>query len=240
MPPLETLHTRPSWHNGAGRIDRSACVELRASDVHPTVLFPPPRRHNRTKGLETATTATVTARFLSELHDHRVPRHLVGDLRTSKSNVMRRPNQPVRTDKHIRLHEPGPAINPNKGATRTKMLGLWADWSQNIRIERHRLHERLAQHFLICPLCKKKYVKLFMPMCTREEARDADLAEPWINRLDAFFQRTRRAMPADVLHQRAEVIARYGVLFEEGRRLLCRKCIGLRYGALHKPRAATL
>ncbi|MEZ6191261.1 MAG: hypothetical protein R3C45_08220 [Phycisphaerales bacterium] len=33
LPTFETFATKPSWHNRAGRIDRSACVELKPSDL---------------------------------------------------------------------------------------------------------------------------------------------------------------------------------------------------------------
>ncbi|MCH7849135.1 MAG: hypothetical protein IIB53_12315 [Planctomycetes bacterium] len=133
--------------------------------------------------------------------------------------------------RHIRIHLPTPALNPNKGAPQTKFLGLWEHWSQTIRIERWRLHDRLAQHFLMCPSCNQKFRKLFMPMCTREETRDADLAQAWINQLDAH----QRVKPSLTAH-RATLLDRYGLLFTTGRRLVCRKCLGLRYGQVrNKP-----
>jgi len=74
---------------------------------------------------------------------------------------------------------------------------LWSmdvePWTQTLTLERWRLHERLAQHFLICgpPAdgeaqtpggggCGEKYVKLFLPLCTEAEARDAMLAFQWL------------------------------------------------------------
>ena len=106
------------------------------------------------------------------------------------------------------------------------MLGLWGDWSQTIRVERRRLHERLAQHFLICPNsrsgskgksggegsqhCLSKVMKLFMPLCTPQEAADADLAEGWINLLDARRKAIRIPLPPSLMAQRALLINRYG------------------------------
>ena len=136
--------------------------------------------------------------------------------------------------KHIRSHRPTPALNPNKGAPQTKILGLWEHWSQTIRIERWRLHDRLAQHFMICPGCNQKFRKLFMPMCTEAEAHDADLAEAWINQLDVRCRITHAPLPVSLMAQRASILDRYGLLFTTGRRLVCRKCLGLRYGEVRK------
>ena len=248
-PPLRTRHAQPSWVNRSGSIDRSACVELRASDIWPFAAFATiahPCHHGaRNPGLvhgyrEAASEINVSARFLARRQANHRPRHLQGDLRTTKSNVMRPsflPPLPVGEGggeglqrKHVRIHRPTPALNPNKGAPQTKFLGLWEHWSQTIRIERWRLHDRLAQHFLICPGCNQKFRKLFMPMCTNVEARDADLAEEWINQLDARCRITRAPLPASLMAQRASILDRYSLLFTTGRQLVCRKCLGLRYG----------
>ena len=45
LPHLPTLHRRPSWTNLAGRIDRSACLEIRASELRrPPSCNPKPGR----------------------------------------------------------------------------------------------------------------------------------------------------------------------------------------------------
>ncbi len=252
-PPLRARHAQPSWVNRAGRIDRSACVELRASDVWRFAEFATiahPCHHGaRNPGLvhgyrEAASEINVSARFLARIQHNRRPRHLQGDLRTTKSNAMRQsvlPPLPLGEGggeglqrKHIRTHNPEPALNPNKGAPQTKMLGLWEGWSQTIRIERWRLHDRLAQHFLICPACDQKFRKLFLPMCTKDEARDADLAESWIDQLEARCRFTRTPLPPSLMAQRASLFDRYGLLFRDERQLLCRNCLGLRYGEVRK------
>ncbi len=285
-PPLRTRHAQPSWVNRAGRIDRSACVELWASDIWPFARFATiahPCHHGaRNPDLvhgyrEAESKINLSARFLARRQANRRPRHLQGDLRTTKSNAMRPsflpplppgegrgeglllPPLPLGEGrgeglqrKHIRIHRPTPAPNPNKGAPQTKFLGLWEHWSQAIRIERWRLHDRLAQHFLMCPnspsllspsplgrgvrgegsstSCLHKVRKLFMPLCTHDEARDADLAEAWIDRLDARCRITRAPLPASLMAHRSSLFDRYGLLFTTGRRLVCRKCLGLRYG----------
>ncbi|MCH8164765.1 MAG: hypothetical protein IH889_04080 [Planctomycetes bacterium] len=286
-PPLGTLNQRPSWVNLTGRVDRSACLELRASEVWPHVRFTaPPREAASGRRMvpvpaafkEASGTLQISAHFLYRLHTGRLPRRLRGDMRTTKSNVMRRhlhsapgpaaggegslPSPPGRgvggegsERKHLRIHDPGPAFNPNKGATFRwggKMLGLWADWSQTIRVERWRLHERLAQHFLICPGCvdrareqsrgvsprsasarggSVKVMKLFMPLCTAQEAADADLAEGWINLLDGRCRTAGIPLSPSLMAQRALLITHYGLLFTDGRRLLCRNCLRMRYGS---------
>ncbi len=267
-PPLGTLNQRPSWVNLTGRVDRSACLELRASEVWPHVRFTaPPREAASGRRMvpvpvafkEASGTLQISAHFLYRLHTGRLPRRLRGDMRTTKSNVMRRHHTSVpgpaaegegSPRKHLRIHDPGPAFNPNKGVTFRwggKMLGLWADWSQTIRVERWRLHERLAQHFLICPNslsrsngegggegpqhCLGKVMKLFMPLCTVQEAADADLAEGWINLLDGRDRAAGIPLSPSLMAQRALLITRYGLLFTDGRRLRCRNCLRMRYGS---------
>ena len=86
----------------------------------------------------------------------------------------------------------------------------------------------------MCPSCNQKFRKLFMPLCTPAEARDADLAEAWINQLDARCTITRAPLPPSLMAHRASLLDRYGLLFRNERRLVCRKCLGLRYGQVHK------
>ncbi|MCZ6811196.1 MAG: hypothetical protein O7D97_04260, partial [Planctomycetota bacterium] len=154
-PPLATFNQRPSWVNLTGRVDRSACLELRASEVWPHVRFTAPPREapdpdeigtggigtGRASGRrmvpvpaafkEASGTLQISAHFLYRLHSGRLPRRLRGDLRTTKSNVMRRhltslPGRGVGGEdslpfptgrgtggegsprKHLRIHDPGP------------------------------------------------------------------------------------------------------------------------------------
>ncbi len=270
-PQLATLHTKPSWHNRAGRIDRSACIELRAAELWRHAAFPPLRLPGYTERLTSApaqapahaarsaprTDSTspprrrgsrpcciatarqaIDARFLHHLHQQRKPQQLAGDHRSRKSNIMkcRYRDAPYIT-----------AANPNKGATRLKRLGLPEfDWEQTIAIQRwffplpprfdpylncmqprHRL-----QHFLQCPRCKRKVVKLFLPLCTAEEARDACFAQEYITLLNTHpLTRNAPATPLD-----AAIAARYGPLFQP-RTLACRTCLHLRYGQARGKRA---
>jgi hypothetical protein len=150
--------------------------------------------------------------------------------------------------------------NPNKGACREKMLGFPPDWSQPLRLEmwkynlthRHRL---LLMPFLICPnaspnskrpdpddprlpplsnrpregfayygKCPQRVQRLFGLLCTQREIEDALTAQNWLAsipprlELRPFFAQARQLLTT-----------RYAPLFHP-RTLLCRRCLGLRYG----------
>ncbi|MEZ6191260.1 MAG: hypothetical protein R3C45_08215 [Phycisphaerales bacterium] len=95
--------------------------------------------------------------------------------------------------------------NPNKGASRTKMLGLPHDWSQPLTINRYRFHARLTQHFFACPNCKKRALKLFLPLCTDAELRDADFARLWLDSHPTRIARSPTLRPqASKLIQRSQ------------------------------------
>ena len=203
LPNLTTLAAKPSWLNRAGQVDRSACLELRAANLWPHATFRtyrgsrrPGSRHPKSlTQREAVATYKVTANLLFILHSQISPRTLAGDWRTHKSNAMKMSRTSGGTSMDHRVavakrsaatesHAPGldfglPA-NPNKGAARTKMLGLPTDWTQDVRLERWRLHDRLAQHFLICPNCMQRCLKLFLPLCTEAELRDALTAQLWL------------------------------------------------------------
>lgn len=190
-------------------------------------------------------TLIITTQYLIRVRDSKKPVRLAGDRRTRKSNIMK-----------SRYADPPfiRASNPNFGATLLKILGLdpYA-WEQTLTIQRwayplpwtHRNFNRAFpipvhgrggrrtliiqpcrfQHFLLCPACNVKVAKLFLPLCYEQEKRDADLAQQWAN-LFATHPATRNKpmTPAE-----AAIISRYAPLFEP-RRLVCRKCLSLRYG----------
>lgn len=72
-------------------------------------------------------------------------------------------------------------------------------------------------------------MKLFLIVCSEAEAHDAEMAEGWVKLLDARAAAARQSLSATLMQHRAKLIERYGLLFY-GRRLLCRTCLGLRYG----------
>ena len=146
-----------------------------------------------------------------------------------------------------------PAVNPNRGigfAMRRKILGLPTDWEATLTIERYRQHARLSQHFLVCPVCggrtgcesgmtpqrhdrqdtcptkqKKlplgRVTKLYLPLATPREWEDAQVAHLWL--------RTHQPPNRPLSPEASSLIERYTELFP-GRRLRCRRCLGLRYG----------
>lgn len=308
LPELPTLLDWPSWCNFAGRIDRAACLELPVSAVWRRAAFDAARERRRaTPGFEVAGAFRATTYFLEDIHRSREPRQLRGDFRW-KANVMQpterhawdRDRRWRRSLKSQTLQAPpspeymdhGLTANPNKGATRTKILGLAERWEQNLRVERwvqgkldpH--HENLPpnlvgnpkvglrRHFLACPgkamkfrspiwiphpcqlakrernprtggdpltltprqrewfaigrepyrePCSGKAYKLFLPLCTKEEWRDAEAARQWV----AWYRSLRPNAPGSELE--ALLIARYATLWEPCV-LLCAKCLGLKYG----------
>ena len=219
-PTLATFPQRASWLNRASRIDRSACVELKASDLWRSIAERHWQRKTRKvqgkSHLIAQTTTSVTAHQLQSRHDEKPSFTLQGDLRTEKSNAL----------KHAGLSPSG--ANPNKGQSRTKRLGLPTDWSQELTLQSWRMHARLIQHFFACPQCDQRALKLFLPLCTEEELRDALTAQRWLNN-----NQKRIATSSTLRPQASKLIARYAVLFEP-RSLHCRKCLGLRYGESHK------
>ncbi len=77
--------------------------------------------------------------------------------------------------------------------------------------------------------CCVKALKLFTPVCSIQESNDSDLAEGWIKLVDARYAALARPQPPVVIELRHRLLQRYGLLFR-GRRLVCRGCLGVRYG----------
>lgn len=252
-PPLElaSLHTKPSWHNRAGRVDRSACLVITAGehwrrigeeDWTYTFAARQPLRSARGK-CDRWVDLGFSARHLWLLHKAEQPYTLQGDFRTAKSNAMKaRPGdtpapraQMARKDAVL---GDGP-INPNRGVgfKHYKRLGLDCLWEATVRLERIVQHARLRQHFFVCPVCSAatnnrlgRCTKLYLPLCTPREYDDALLAQLW---LDTHMNPNR-----PLAKQAVALIERYGELFEP-RRLRCRRCLGLRYGEVKPPSQAS-
>ncbi|MHB1155986.1 MAG: hypothetical protein ACYC26_04015 [Phycisphaerales bacterium] len=167
---------------------------------------------------------TLTEHELRKLLSWQLPLQTSGDHRTRKSNAIKR-----------RYHR-GLYLPPN--------------WSQTIKIERHRLHARLMQHFLVCPGCgsassnqksaisNPKFLKLFLPLCTAAEWRDANMvrmvlshAAPWSLGLPS--KSLHPVMPPEWV---TKLIHRYQPLLWRG--FACRRCLGLRYGEVKPPEAS--
>jgi hypothetical protein len=167
-PQLETLHTKPSWHNRAGRVDRSACFVLTASHHWRqipadewTYRYPArqPAYHARGK-CDRYADIHLWARDLWTFHKCESPYPLQGDFRSAKSNAMgahkRRDKSTYReqAQRNDAVLGTGP-VNPNRGVgfSHHKMLGLDCMWSNTLRIERYIQHAHLKQHFFVCPVC---------------------------------------------------------------------------------------
>lgn len=194
----------PSWCNRAGRVDRCACQVIDVGKLWRHI--PRDDWHNlNASPLPGTRHAHATVQPLAEahfqLHRHQIPalrltRHLRGHDRIHRCHIVRY--------QHLSLQLP-------------------ADWTQPLRLQRWRLHAKLAQHFFICPWCQRKSKHLYMPRCTNNEYTDARILAEYL----------RREHPAlnidDPQHPLAAVIARYALVFQP-RRFLCRTCLGLRYG----------
>ncbi|GEM_PF-5053554 len=179
VPNLRTLHQRPSWVCWSGRIDRSACAEVRVGEVWRRIEAMTPVRSFK-GGCEARGTIVMNARWLWRLHESRKPREIEGDYRW-KSHAM----QPVRgwdrdkrwerSLKDLAEPEMGPErstmliANPNRGACVEKMLGLpLHEWRQELVVERWcigkvddrayvlpnlraKWDRRIRRHYLVCP-----------------------------------------------------------------------------------------
>ncbi|QNN23772.1 hypothetical protein HED60_16345 [Planctomycetales bacterium ZRK34] len=115
-------------------------------------------------------------------------------------------------------------MNPNLGAAAVKVHGVEPTWSQTFRLERWRLHEKLARHFIFCPRCDGRRFKLYLPLCTPAEARDAHFA------LAHLQQHAAGNKPLTEPQRR--LIDRYATLFSP-RRILCADCLHMRFGYIH-------
>lgn len=178
VPNLRTLHQRPSWVSWSGRIDRSACAEVRVGEVRAQMEALEPVR-SLSSDCEARGRVVMHARWLWMLHQKRKPREIQGDYRW-KSHAM----QPVRgwdrdkrwkrSLKDLAGPDMGPErskillANPNRGACQEKMLGLAADWEQELTVEhwfvakvsdeayvlpnlREKWDRRIRRYFLMCP-----------------------------------------------------------------------------------------
>lgn len=279
---------------------------------------------------------TISAFDLHCLHETRRPRLLAGDFRTSRAPAMRLENyQPPtspcdlnttyrrhnrrKPDHHrfrCRIDRAHPIAwpfdrnlqaNPNKGAAKSKIIGLHEPWRQHLRLEQwtfpnrirpayyficpgihrgarggrgegafqearsrsrfsrtarpHRSRSRLHADDDVCPnpssafsacsavtipeppplstrppgrvdpsktggRCPQRCLKLLMVMCTRDEARDADRAQQWIDFINSLPGSIHFIHHhPDVAPHYARIIARYGILFYP-RQLMCPRCVG--------------
>lgn len=181
LPLLPTFSMHPSWCNNRGHVDRSACVEVRASWVgRQEVVW---RRARSAGGRREVGWAVIDHRDVDALMRRRFSRRLTGDYRTharAMRPIDRRNGEPFdrrrQVIRDLGLHSDGPdrgcPSNPNRGACRDKLLGLAGGWSQAIAVERwlnHKVSEgerwfrgkgqaahksfEICRWYLVCPGC---------------------------------------------------------------------------------------
>ena len=239
LPNLETLDLPPSWTNRAGRVDRSGCAEVRVGEIArriatecwlPSAIGAAPAyscgainkayscgaktgtENGRGPYCKSAASFVLRASLFKSLHAKRMPFALVGDWRTPKSNVMK-------PGRRIDARANHPLENPNRGAAASKYLALPNDWEQTLELQRWQQNPRLVYPYLLCPVCGKRKKKLFLPMCTKAELRDAGFALTWL----------QRASNEPGTQVETKLIKRYGTLFPP-RALRCTACLGVRHG----------
>lgn len=248
---LATLDVPDSCRNAAGRVDRSACLSLDVrtllrqlpdddwrparSPTRPGTRAPGSRTHR-----EAVAHLTLTALDLDRLLALARPFQLLGDFRSEKANAMKRkcgvrnaecgaetlsssiPHSALRVP-HSSPRRTPRVSNPNLGAAAVKIAGVAPDWSQTVRLERWRLHENLARHFIICPRCGSRRFKLYLPLCTPDEVRDAHFAFMFLQHSDPNKPLTE--------HQH-QLVRRYAHLFPP-RSIGCADCLKMRFGYIH-------
>lgn len=182
VPNLITLNQTPSWLNANGKIDRSACCEITIAEVRrragcvrhayprpdhapqrlPTRSLPAEKAARNQHGRVATGVYRLTADDLLTVLSRRLPRYLGGDWRTVRANAMRPrwfdPDKPFhfragRKDvEAITPFDAGLDDNPNKGASRSKVIGIWETWYQPVRLEKWQFPTRkLPGYFLVCP-----------------------------------------------------------------------------------------
>ncbi len=260
-PQLATLSQEPSWTNRAGNVDRAACVEVRQIEVWRAARMQPARTGN---GRISTGIVSLTADWLLRLHNRRMPRALSGDFRTAQANAMRPPTMEpqgyVRRGLTPGLPSPyadfGLHGNPNRGVTRTKMLGIRQDWAHPLRVELWQLSPPLRKPFLICPHPRncacgpdgrpnernprlpglstiRRGFKCNMDICPQRVLKlfmvlctEAELADSLIAR--SWIDSLPLRMRRKQHPTIARLVERYGMLFHP-RRLLCQRCLGVKY-----------
>ncbi len=227
-PGLSTFTEPASWRNAAGRVDRSACLAVPCSKVWRDVESDAWRR---------ARTYPQPASGRSKGRRHGPVRH--GRIWRLARAVARIEPQLVES---LVAQRAAPALwGDHRRRFATTPLGAFGFTGVETIIERWHMHESLNQHLFVCPGCDQaigkgqkatgqalpgRALKLYLPLCTAGEARDAQLAQRWLERRGEQYL---RCGPGDRFDVHAAMVDRYGPLFAP-RRLLCRRCLGLRYG----------
>jgi len=137
-----------------------------------------------------------------------------------------------------------------------KMLGLPADWSASLTLERYIQHAKLKQHFLVCPVCGPPAgVSTASSIAAASHAAEPPGNQDTPGRGPAAIGAAmntstacKKPLPSKLPGGRVtklflplctprewedaqRLLKRYAELFP-GRTLRCRQCLGLRYGEL--------
>lgn len=79
--------------------------------------------------------------------------------------------------------------------------------------------------------CVERAQKLYLPLCTEQELKDAGAVQRWLLQLNRM--RDAGLVEARQSELEAALIGRYGPLFQP-RVMLCKECLGMRYGVVHR------
>ncbi len=263
IPNLRTLDLQSSWLNRAGRVDRSACLALRASDLWrllPSNAFQGyPSKSKRSPAImDGQAEMTMTRSFVERIWNKRFPISLNGDRRTQKSNAMRWRQPYLEIDPRATTILPHP-MNPNAGACRVKSVGLSnpdiphaSPWSQTLAIVRFRypcmqsdatsshkhsnVENMRTQHFLRCPTCRETSTWKYNHRKHTMLYLPLCLYEEFDDA--AIVQRWLHRSRAHRMNQpwneaELQLIDRYAILFPP-RQFRCRSCLGIRYGEVKR------
>ena len=240
-PDLPTLDVKATWHNRAGRVDRSCCFVLTAASLwrqlpdecwrhtqHVDAVSAKrlisgqstgPRRFPDRVG-----SLALSARDLWHYHRFEKPSPLRGDFRTTKANAFKPAADATRWWKEVSAHE-ADASRPSSSAAASHAGEPPANQATPGRGPAA-IHTRgdtsaARQKKRPSKLPPGRVTKLFLPLCTPREWEDAQLAHLWL----ATHTNPNRPHTPGTLR----LINRYAELFP-GRQLRCRQCLGLRYG----------
>ena len=258
-PRLATLRTQPSWHNRAGRVDRSACFVVTASKLWRLIpdddwrylRSKPPGNDRGADSVSALTSASDATRGTAAGQARRLTRgraDRVGMISLAAHDlwIMHRLECPhplrgdYRTSKSNAMRTGRQSkTNPNRGAgfaLRHKILGLDPAYETTLTIQRIVQHAQLKQHFLICPVCGLGGQS---PSAKRQHVSRGRVTKLFLPlcterewedaQVAHLWLRTHTHPNRPLSPEAAELIHRYAELFQP-RRLRCRQCLGLRYG----------
>jgi len=239
IPTLSTLDQPATWHNRAGRVDRSCCFVLTAASLWRQL---PDECWRHTQHVDAVSakrlisgqstghrrfpdrvgSITLSARDLWHYHRFEKPSPLRGDFRTTKANAFKPAADATRWWKEVSEAAASHAGKTQADSRRATDAGRHASGrAQPSGARRSPANQTPPSQRPSGGLPTGRVTKLFLPLCTPREWEDAQLAHLWL----ATHTNPNRPHTPDTLR----LINRYAELFP-GRQLRCRQCLGLRYG----------